>query len=541
MEPEYTSTQPLENLDDTSLAPEDEAPTLQKRVRVPVRIAGWGILGLIFLIGYLGSALWTVYSARAKVVTATPYQDETTVVGPVFNLPIPKRVNPDSWTQSVSPLKLADSRQRTGQERDQQLVSDLKHLAVTNATVPDLKIDQSTGVTTVTAGERVLATVLHEDLPEYAVKLSPAAHKSLEYQLANQWRESMHSYLMVCYMESTPGYLQKIGLCCFVLFLSAFCFHRSASLFGKYFLDSPFWSMKALIWCLWAMLTTYSIPGAEVIGTALGASMATPLLQFMVVSILVSLSTHVGSFSINRYFEALRSTQRFLSAERMELRLKTLRQAAKFLLRLVIYLVGFLLLINWWGFHWETLVTGAGLVGVAITWIGQDLFRDFLSGLNILLEDQYGVGDTIETGTTLGVVEEFTLRSTKVRSSDGALSTIPNQEIKRVKNLSTGWSQVDFKVTVSSREEGQRCLHILEEEVALIWGDFATIIQEVPQVLGLEELGPQGIVLRALIKCSTGEQYALRRELNRRIKTRFEAEKIELASVLFALRPIEGA
>ena len=512
-------------------APKSHGPTpkrLRERVRVPVRIAGWALLGFLLFVSSLAVFLWAVYTSEKLVVSAVPYKSLASSAGLIYSLPEPIRKSEDSWTQPSSPIKLGDSRQHSGQDRDRQLVNDLNNLAVTNATMPELKIDQSAGITTVLAGSRVLATVLPEDLPDYAAQLTPAARKGVEHQLASQWCDGIHNHLLQRFIERTPGFLNMVGLSCFLLFLACLCLHRSTGIFGHYLLDSPFWSLKALIWCSWAIVVANLIPGAEVIANALRTSTATPLAQFIFVSILVNLATQLGRFSINRYFDALRKTQRFQATVRMELRLKTLRHASRFLLRLAIYLVGALVLINLLGFHWQTLLTGAGLVGVAITWIGQDLFRDFLAGLNILLEDQYGVGDLIESGPTLGTVEAFTLRSTKVRSADGSLTTIPNQDVKRVKNLSTGWSQVDLRVPIAPHMRTQACLQILTEEVAALQADSQEKIQGSPQILGVEELGREGIVLRALIKCPPGEQFSLRRELNLRIKARFEREGIEL-------------
>ncbi|MEQ8187238.1 MAG: mechanosensitive ion channel domain-containing protein, partial [Candidatus Eremiobacterota bacterium] len=94
-------------------------------------------------------------------------------------------------------------------------------------------------------------------------------------------------------------------------------------------------------------------------------------------------------------------------------------------------------------------LTGAGIIGVGLSLIFQDLCKDFFSGMFIIIEDQFALGDHIRTGNFTGTVEEFNLRSTKIRDTEGRLITISNSLIRSVENSSSTWSQVDFSLFVS--------------------------------------------------------------------------------------------
>jgi moderate conductance mechanosensitive channel len=516
---------------------------LKRKAKVPLQIATFCGFGLLLLTLALALFVWinlvAQQSIRAGVVpeqgnpgwSAGSPPSEQATSGPAFNLNEPHQKAADPWWRAPSPVQLSDSRNFAGQDRERNLSSDLNSLVRSNSALPKLEIEQSRGVTTVGCKDQILLTVLADDLPEYAEKLTPLARQAIEYQRASEWRRKLQGDLERRYRQRSPNYLNSIIVVCLLIIGSGLCFHRASNTFGHHFLDSPFWSMKSLIWCIVAAAMSAIVPGGQAFSYALGNSVIAPLFQFILVSIFLSLTSHIGNYFLSSYFDALRDTHRFIVRERMEQRLKTLKQASRFALNLLLGLIGTCGYAALLGFDPRSLAAGAGVLGVAVTWIGQDTFRDFLGGLNILLEDQFGVGDQIESlgvaGKIEGKVEAFTLRSTKVRSDDGSLCTIPNSEMRRVKNLSTGWSQVDFRITVSNDCEPDLCLKILHEECQRL-AEANALVHEIPQLLGIEEMTKDGTVLRAQIRTGPGDQFRIKRELNLRLKKRFEAEGIEL-------------
>src|SRR4051794_15419478 len=115
---------------------------------------------------------------------------------------------------------------------------------------------------------------------------------------------------------------------------------------------------------------------------------------------------------------------------------------------MVIWLMAFLTILSQIGIELGPLIAGASIAGVAISFGAQNLVRDFLAGVFVLLEDQYGVGDVVDAGAATGRVEAVTLRSTQLRDLRGTLWHVPNGELKRVGNFSQGWSQAVLDVEV---------------------------------------------------------------------------------------------
>jgi hypothetical protein len=134
---------------------------------------------------------------------------------------------------------------------------------------------------------------------------------------------------------------------------------------------------------------------------------------------------------------------------RRERRTTALAALASSVLTVVIWTIAVMMILDQFGFALAPVLASAGIVGVAFGFGAQDLVKDFLSGVFILAEDQYGLGDTVDVGEASGVVEGVTLRSTRVRDVNGTLWHIPNGEIRRVGNQSQGWARSLLDVEVS--------------------------------------------------------------------------------------------
>lgn len=182
------------------------------------------------------------------------------------------------------------------------------------------------------------------------------------------------------------------------------------------------------------------------------------------------------------------------------------------------------------GVNIAPIIASAGIIGIALGFGAQSLVKDFLSGVFMIFEDQFGVGDVVDVGEASGTVEAVSLRVTRLRSLDGTVWYVPNGEILRVGNMSQNWSRAVVDVGVAYGEDLGRVRRVLEEVSHGLWEDdeFRGVIIEEPEVTGVEALAADSITLRVLIKTAPLEQWAVARELRQRIKARFDHEGIEI-------------
>lgn len=181
------------------------------------------------------------------------------------------------------------------------------------------------------------------------------------------------------------------------------------------------------------------------------------------------------------------------------------------------------------GVNLGPLIAGAGIAGVAIGFGAQSLVKDFLSGIFMLIEDQYGVGDIINVGEATGTVEAVTLRTTRLRDVNGTVWHVPNGEIKRVGNMSQQWARALLDIEVAYGTDVEHAERVIKETADELWRDEAwggRILEE-PEVWGVENLGRDSIAIRLVIKTSPAEQFKVMRELRRRINAALDANGIE--------------
>ncbi|MEU3167633.1 mechanosensitive ion channel domain-containing protein [Streptosporangium sp. NPDC006930] len=179
------------------------------------------------------------------------------------------------------------------------------------------------------------------------------------------------------------------------------------------------------------------------------------------------------------------------------------------------------------------LLTSVGILGVAIGFGAQELVKDFIAGMFMLLEDQYGVGDVIDTGTAIGTVEAVTLRITRLRDSDGRVWYIRNGTITRVGNESQGWARATVDVPVAYASEIPVVRDLLKEVADEMWNEPAfrdSVIVEEPQVWGIEQISDTAVIFRVSAKTLPSRQGEVARELRLRIKFALDRAGITIAS-----------
>ena len=211
-------------------------------------------------------------------------------------------------------------------------------------------------------------------------------------------------------------------------------------------------------------------------------------------------------------------------------RAETISQVLRSVATATIYGIGALLVLGEVGINLGPLLAGAGIAGVAIGFGAQSLVKDFLSGVFMIVEDQFGVGDVVDLGDATGTVEAVTLRSTRLRDVNGTVWHVPNGTILRVANKSQQWSRAVLDVTVSYETDVRHASDVIKrvaDEMAHE-EEWSSCILEDPEVWGVESLGADGVVIRLVVKTQPAEQFKVLRQMRVRIKDAFAAEGIEI-------------
>ncbi len=200
-----------------------------------------------------------------------------------------------------------------------------------------------------------------------------------------------------------------------------------------------------------------------------------------------------------------------------ERRVRTVQGLLKSLLRYTLYFVGTMMVLGELGVKTESILAGAGIIGLAVGFGAQNLVRDVITGFFILFEDQYAVGDYVTVANVTGTVEEIGLRVTKIREATGGLHIIPNGEIKQVTNFSRGGIAVDIDVMVAYEEDLTRVIEVIDRVCREASAENPAVLEE-PRVLGVKRLGKLGVTLQVFGKVKPMEQWSFARELRKRIK-----------------------
>jgi small-conductance mechanosensitive channel len=219
-----------------------------------------------------------------------------------------------------------------------------------------------------------------------------------------------------------------------------------------------------------------------------------------------------------------------LVAERRRQRAETIGSVLRSIASFVIFGLAFVTALAELGIALGPILASAGVAGVALGFGAQSLVRDFLSGIFMILEDQYGVGDLIDTGEAVGTVEEVSLRITRLRDASGVVWYVRNGEILRVGNHSQGWSTAVVDVSIAYSQDIPTVLELIrataeEQAEEEAWRDR---ILEDPVVAGVESVTGAAVTIRVTVKCTPNDHYAVARELRERIKEAFDREGIQV-------------
>ena len=219
---------------------------------------------------------------------------------------------------------------------------------------------------------------------------------------------------------------------------------------------------------------------------------------------------------------------------RRQQRAATLGTVLRSIANVIIGTVAFVTILSEFDINLAPILASAGIVGVAFGFGAQNVVKDFLSGLFLVIEDTYGVGDTVDLGPATGTVEWIGLRSTRIRDVHGTLWSIRNGEILRVANYSQTWQRtiVDLLLLDSRDVERARDIALATANEIVAMPEWESVAMEEPTVLGVQDITAQGVQLRLVVRRRAG-----RDDFDRYLRERLVASLIEAGIVMFA--PIE--
>lgn len=241
----------------------------------------------------------------------------------------------------------------------------------------------------------------------------------------------------------------------------------------------------------------------------------------------------IGVFVLIRILRAVTGRITSLESRRLPgLRAQQVRTLASVLTSVGIFIILFvaaLEILDVLKINIGPLLASAGIAGLAIGFGAQTMVHDMINGFFILLENQFDLGDTVRLATVKGTVEDMSLRRTVLRDDDGTVHIIPNSQITIVSNMTRDWAQVALRVAVAYSEPSDKIVKLLQqvgEDLRHDPGFAEDIVAEI-QVPGIERVGNGEADYLMLVKTRPGKQYAVSRELRRRIKECFQKNNVQ--------------
>ncbi|HSA53040.1 MAG TPA: mechanosensitive ion channel family protein [Yinghuangia sp.] len=228
-----------------------------------------------------------------------------------------------------------------------------------------------------------------------------------------------------------------------------------------------------------------------------------------------------------------------LNAERRRQRAETVGSVMRSTASFVILGIATLLVLSELNVNLAPLLASAGIAGVAIGFGARNLVTDFLSGMFMILEDQYGVGDLVDAGPASGTVIEVGLRITKLRDVDGTVWYVRNGEIKRVGNHSQGWGTAKIDVQVGYREDVAKVRELIGTAIEGLTDDehWSEMVWGPGEVVGMESVTAESVVLQVQVKTMPGQELPVARELRARLKEAFDEAGVRLSEPVLAVVP----
>jgi small conductance mechanosensitive channel len=252
-------------------------------------------------------------------------------------------------------------------------------------------------------------------------------------------------------------------------------------------------------------------------------SIGAKVLKVIGVLVGAKLAINFGRLAIKQVFERHRIKDHFMESRRAE----TLEVLLRSLLTYVIFFLAGVTILQIFNVNTGAILASAGILGLAVGFGAQNLFKDVISGFFIIFEDQFSVGDFVEIGSVVGTVEEIGLRTCKIRRWTGQLEILPNGGITRVTNYNRGQMLAVVTVGIAYEEDIDKAIAVLQQECEAASREMDLIL-DMPQVQGVTELADSSVNIRIVAPTRPMMHWSVERELRRRIKYALDKAGIEI-------------
>jgi small-conductance mechanosensitive channel len=229
---------------------------------------------------------------------------------------------------------------------------------------------------------------------------------------------------------------------------------------------------------------------------------------------------------------AAAQAERALVDERRKQRVRALGAILRSIASVTIFSIASVVILGDLGINLAPLLASAGVVGIAIGFGAQSMVRDYLAGIFMLVEDQYGVGDVITIGDATGTVENVTLRVTRMRDVSGIVWHIRNGAIEQVGNESQGWARAVIDFPVPYEVDLAEIRSLLSGAAETLWDDpvWRVVLLDPPEVWGAQEISSSEVTMRIVAKTAPLRQWEVERELRARVKAAIDAAGLHPAA-----------
>lgn len=273
-----------------------------------------------------------------------------------------------------------------------------------------------------------------------------------------------------------------------------------------------------------------NILGFEIDPQAIVTSLTPSIGRILLILIATYIVQKITNRVIKESFRLASDRQEMENKEEFKQRIDTITTVFHATIGVIIWGIAGFTILSELGINITPILTGAGIAGLAVGFGAQNLVRDIIAGVFVLLENQYSKGDVIEIGGKTGLVEDINLRRTVLRDLDGIVHTIPNGEVTTASNFTQKFSKINLNIGVAYETNLDHAIKVINkvgEEMAKD-KEYKEKIKEAPNVLRVDDLGDSAIELKIVGTTKPIEQWAVMGELRKRIKEAFDKERIEI-------------
>jgi small-conductance mechanosensitive channel len=301
--------------------------------------------------------------------------------------------------------------------------------------------------------------------------------------------------------------------------------------------DAGSWCARVWSWTGISWLARGSDSTISVLFSVIGIVAVAVLVRFLVHRVIAHISAGVG---VPGLMTLLRRKRGYSDAERIEAfgsarraqRARTVGSVLRSAATIMIFGTAFMMVLSRFGVNLAPVLASAGVLGLAVGFGAQNLVKDFLSGIFMLLEDQYGVGDHVDLGDAVGTIESVGLRTTAVRDVSGVVWYVRNGTIERVGNASQDHAVAVVDVPIELDTDVEEAGRVAEKAArAAVGNGLARDIIDPPRVLGVQSVSESGMTLRLTTKTRPNKQWAVKRAITERVVSDLRATAPEPAAV----------